>query len=899
MQEQLPTGTVTFLFTDIEGSTKLWEYHSREMQGALARHDFLLRQAIENYGGSVFKTVGDSFWSVFTTPADALNAALAAQHALLAEDWGDEICSIKARMALHSGAAEARAGDYFGQTLNRVARLLSAGHGGQTLLSLAACELVRDELPPGVELRDMGERRLKDLIRPEHVFQVVAPGLPNEFPPLRTLDNRPTNLPAQATSVIGRDQEVAAVCELVRRPNVRLLTLSGPGGTGKTRLALQAAADLLDDFENGVFFVALAPIGDAALVTSTIAQTLGVKEISGQSQAVSLKNWLRDKQLLLVLDNFEQVVAAAPQVADLLAAVPSLKIVVTSRAVLRVYGEQEFQVPPLSVPDLKRLPRFETLSQYAAVALFIQRAQAVKPNFSVNNENAPAIAEICTRLDGLPLAIELAAARIKVLTPQLLLERLGNRLKLLTREGGRDLPLRQQTLRNAIAWSYDLLDEDEKKLFARLAVFVGGATLAAAEAVVSTDEADPLDNEVLDGIMSLLDKSLLKQVEGVNNEPRFVMLETIREFALERLTESNENTILRDSHANFFLTVALEAQPKITGPEQEMWLNKLEQEHDNFRAAMRASLESGAIERGLRQAAALWWFWYSHGHLSEGRRWLIEALQKADSSSAVTLPASSFLEARAEALRCAGAMTRWQGQYEQAISIIEESVTIWRKLGKKAGLARALNSLGAANYDHGNYERAKVCNEESLLYYLETGNMLGVGIALTTLGDVAVAQRDYDKAIATYQRSLAMKRQSEDKLGIAFSLMGLGRAARYQGNFEDAIGYYQESLHTRQTIGDKLGIAECLEGLASSERGLGHNIKAARLFGASEALRELIGAPLPLADRTEYNRNLAAMSTLLDESVSIASWAEGRAMSLEQAIEYALEDSRQASVVGP
>jgi tetratricopeptide (TPR) repeat protein len=363
------------------------------------------------------------------------------------------------------------------------------------------------------------------------------------------------------------------------------------------------------------------------------------------------------------------------------------------------------------------------------------------------------------------------------------------------------------------------------------------------------------------------------------------------------LSESNEAAALREAHANFFLKLALEAQPKITGPDQELWLNKLELEHDNFRAAIRVSLEGEAIERGLRHAAALWWFWYSHGHLTEGRRWLMEALSKI-ASSAFILPTSSFLEARAEALRCAGAMTRWQGHYEQAIEIIEESVAIWRKLGQKPGLARALNSLGAANYDHGNFERAKICDEESLLYYLETGNTLGIGIALTTLGDVAVAQRDYDKAIAIYQRSLAMKREAEDKLGIAFSLMGLGRAARYQGKYEDAIDYYQESLRTRQTIGDKLGIAECLEGLASSERGLGNNIKAAQLFGASEALRELIGAPLPLADRTEYNRNLAAMSTLLDEGVSIAAWAEGQAMSLEQAIEYALEHSRQGIGVG-
>ncbi len=504
----LPTGTVTFLFTDIEGSTTRWEHQRAAMQAALARHDDILRAAIEAHEGHVFKTVGDAFYAVFTSAPDALEAALAAQSPLQAEAWSEDVDTLRVRMALHTGTVQQRDGDYFGPPLNRVARLLSAGHGGQVLLSHVTRELVRDYLPPGAELRDLGEHRLKDLIRPEHVFQLVAPDLPADFQPLRTLDNRPNNLPLQLTPFIGRERELEVVRERLAQPDMRLLTLSGPGGTGKTRLGLQVAADLLDTFPDGVWFVNLAPISDPALVMPTIAATLGIAEVAGQSLLDTLKWYLRDKQMLLVLDNFEQVLPAAPVVNDLLAAAPGLKVLVTSRALLGIYGEHDVAVPPLALPDLRRLPPLERLSQYEAVRLFIERAQAAKSDFAITGENAPAVAEICVRLDGLPLAIELAAARIRLLPPQALLQRLSSRLKLLT-GGRRDLPARHQTLRGAIEWSYSLLDPVEQTLFARLAVFVGGRTLEAVEAVCNAD--GDLEVDVLDGLASLVDKSLVRQ----------------------------------------------------------------------------------------------------------------------------------------------------------------------------------------------------------------------------------------------------------------------------------------------------------------------------------------------------------------------------------------------------
>ncbi len=508
--------------------------------------------------------------------------------------------------------------DYLGLPLSRVARLLAAGHGGQILLSLAMAELVREQLPPDAELYNLGDHQLKDLTYSERIFQLVTHDLRADFPPLRTLDQHQTNLPLQPTALIGREHEVAQVCALLRGSDTRLLTLTGPGGTGKTRLALQVAAEFLDSFADGVYFVALAPIRDPALVIETIAATLGVKEGGDQPLLTLLKRHVREKQILLVLDNFEQVSDAAPLVAELLEAAPRLKALVTSRACLQIYGEAEFPVPPLALPDPRRLPPLERLTQYEAARLFIERARAVKPDFAISDENAPAVAEICVRLDGLPLAIELAAVRIKVLTPAALLARLSRRLHVLT-GGARNLPARQQTLRDAIAWSHELLPEVEQALFARLAVFVGGCTLEAVEAVCKAD--DDLVSDPLDTIQALVNNSLVRQEVRGNAEPRLHMLETIREYALEQLVARAEEAMLRSAHASYYLNLAQAAQPLLDTDQQEAWLDRLDAEHDNLRAALTWALERGDSILAMRLSTALWRFWEMRGYFTEGRRW--------------------------------------------------------------------------------------------------------------------------------------------------------------------------------------------------------------------------------------------------------------------------------------
>ncbi len=499
----LPTGTVTFLFTDIEGSTQLWEQHPTAMQAALAQHDAILRQAIEANGGYVFKTVGDAFCAAFPTAPEALNAALETQRALNKTSEvleTSEVWPLRVRVGLHTGAAEERDHDYFGPTLNRVARMFSAGHGGQTILSLATYELVRDHLPSGAALRDLGEHRLKDLTRPEHIFQLLAPDLPADFPPLKTLDAWPNNLPVQLTSFVGREKEMAEIKQQLAplvpsgrggggEGRVRLLTLTGPGGTGKTRLSLQTAADLLDAFANGVWLVELAPLADPALVPQTVATALGVREQQGRPVQATLTDYLREKKLLLILDNCEHLVEACASLADaLLHACPGLKILASSREALGIAGEAPYRVPSLAIPDPRHLPPLETLTQYEAVRLFIERATTALPAFTVTNDNAPALAQICHRLDGIPLALELAAARVKLLRVEQIAARLDDRFRLLTGGSRTALP-RQQTLRALIDWSYDLLSEPERALLQRLAVFAGGWTLEAAEAVCSEQKA--------------------------------------------------------------------------------------------------------------------------------------------------------------------------------------------------------------------------------------------------------------------------------------------------------------------------------------------------------------------------------------------------------------------------
>jgi len=919
----LPQGTITFLFSDIAGSTRLWEQHPRAMPAALARHDALLHESIAAHGGVVFKTVGDSLLAAFAQAPAALAAALAAQQAFVTESWALPE-PLRVRMALHTGSAEVRGGDYFGPALNRAARLLDAGHGGQVLLSLATEQLVREQLPPDAALRDLGTHRLKDLGLPEQIFQLVTPDLPATFPTLNALDSRRTNLPAQPTPLIGREEEIAAVGALLRRASVRLVTLTGPGGVGKTRLALQVAAELIEDFTHGVYFVDLAPIRDPHLVTTAIASTLGVREAGGQPLQERLKDYLGDKQILLLLDNFEQVIDAAPLVADLLATASQLKVLATSRETLHLRGEKEVAVLPLPLPDPTHLPPLERLSQYAAVVLFIQRASDAQPHFQVTNATAPVVAEICVRLDGLPLAIELAAARLKLFPPEGLLARLSSRLALLT-GGPRDLPARQQTLRHTIAWSYDLLTEAEQILFRRLGVFVGGCTVEAAEAVCV--KPTHVEMDVLDGLAALVNQSLLRQTEGLPSEPRFTVLETIREYALERLQASGEAETVRRNHAAYYLALAEAGEASANAmPSTELaWFNRLETEHDNMRAALVWSQQTtGSAELGLCLAWALRWFWFNGGYWSEARGWLEGVLAHAEGMS--------HPYARAKVLHGLGHLLALQGDYAAGQAQLAQSLMLFQELGATQEVAWVLTRLGWLAREHGDTTTARLRLEESLALYRELGNKAGIAWGLVTLGEVAVMQEDAEWATALLAESLALFREQEDRLGIGWALNHLGHVAQLQGKHAHATqlheeslalfrGYgaqnlgiasafqslgevalahgdpvhatarYAESLALFRDLGDKGGMAWCLAGLGSVAALGGQLERAARLWGAAEAQREAIGARPAPAARLTYERALATARAQLGEAAFSAAWAAGQAMPLEQAMTEALGEA--------
>jgi predicted ATPase/class 3 adenylate cyclase/Tfp pilus assembly protein PilF len=911
------------LFTDIEGSTKMWERSPHAMQRALSRHDDILRKAIEERGGYVFKTVGDAFCCAFPTAPDALEAALETQRTLKGEEW-EGTGPLRVRMALHTGVAEEKDGDYFGPPVNRVARLLSAAHGGQVLLSLPAQELVRDQLPGGTSLKDLGAHRLKDLFRPERVFQLLARELPSEFPPLRTLEDYRNNLPLQPTPLIGREKEVAEVCEQLSRPEVRLLTLTGAGGTGKTRLGLQAAAELTDEFEEGVFFVSLAAISDPQLVVGAVAGTLGVKEAGGQPLLESLKYYLDEKYILLMVDNFEQVLEAAPMVAELLSAAPNLNVLATSRIPLRLYGEHEYSVPPLALPDRERPPSVERLTHYEAVRLFVERAQAAKADFSVTNDNAPAVAEICYRLDGLPLAIELAAARIKVLSPQKMLDRLGNRLKLLT-GGARDLPERQRTLRSTIEWSYGLLEEDEKALFIRLSVFAGGRALEAIEAVCDVEGDLPID--VLDGLSSLVDKSLLKQEEGLGGELRFVMLETIHEFAREKLEQSGEAEEIKRQHAEFFVALAEEADPAVEGAQQPVWVERLEEEHDNMRSALSWSLEQDQdSELGLRLAAALGWFWYLRGYLSEGRRWLEETLAKSDRTSKAVRARALYMltwlafnlgdferavgageeglglegvelfrtgsgdSAAADLRRALAMVVVNRGEFERATELLEESLALSQEAGSVRGAAISHWGLAVRCIMGGDFGRATELLEEALTLSRESGDPWVISGILTHLGETFLLQGDLERATAANEEAVAMLREQKHSAFLADALDNRGWVALLRGDPDQAKALYTESLRLRREVGEKLMIGNSLKALASAAAARGEAERTAKLFGAVEMLDEVMGGSQATEDDTLHGPYLAAARSQLDEAAWQEAWAEGRAMTLDKAISYALEE---------
>jgi predicted ATPase/class 3 adenylate cyclase len=871
----LPTGTVTFLFTDIQGSTRMAQGLGERWPAVLTRHFRLVGSAVAGQDGVVFGTEGDAVFAVFATAPRAVAAAVAAQRLLADEPW-DGGAQVLVRMGLHSGEGSVSGESYVGIDVHRVARIANAGHGGQVLVSGTTRMLAESALPDGATLRDLGEFRLKDLSRPEQLAMLVIHGLPDEFPPLRTLDAVPNNLPTQLTTFLGRQQELAEAAALL--DGARLLTLTGPGGTGKTRFALQLAADATERYRDGVYFVPLGTIGEAALVLPTIAQALGMPDPGGGALD-RLAEQLAGKVLLLVLDNFEQVIDAAPQIGELLSRLPDARVLATSRSPLRVYGEQEFPVPPLALPDPRHLPDLETLGQFASVALFVERAMAVRPGFAVDPTNAPAIAEICVRLDGLPLAIELAAARVRVLSPPAILSRLGDRLSLLA-GGSSNLPERQQTLRGAIDWSHDLLELGDRVAFARLSVFSGGSDLAAVESVALPDwpaDAGPAP-EALDAVTSLLDKSLLRHELSPTDEPRFQMLESIRAYALERLDELEAGAETRRRHADYYLALAEAQAAHFFGRDQRAALDTLEREHDNLRSATALAIDQGDAGRAMRLLSAMWRFWQMRGYLPEGRG-------KAD--RILALPGGRPQD-RLKALDAAGGIAYWQGDFPSSRVWYQAQGHLAEELDDAHGVAEArYNEAFTYAFDRGvrTQEKGRALASDALERFRKLGDRRGEGKALWGVVNSYVFSEDRAPAAALVEESITIARELDDRFQLGWALFTKGLIAALSDNVELARSSYEEALGIFRETDDISGYALVLDGFASLEWSRGDRERAMRIAGAVAAVQDVAGVGL-----AEINRQQAQFfpDANLGDPVLAEAHAQGGRMTVEQAIELAL-----------
>jgi predicted ATPase len=695
--------------------------------------------------------------------------------------------------------------------------------------------------------------------------------------------------------LIGRDHEATSVVRLLLSEQVHLLTLTGPGGVGKTRLALEVAGRSRNAFANGVAFVPLAPLRDAALFPSVLAQTLGIKEVAGEAPRQTLVQHLRDRQMLLVLDNFEHLPTAAPVVAALVGACPKLTALVTSRAPLHLSGEHQFPVPTLPLPDVASQSPARVLKQSTpALELFRQRAQAVMPTFELTDTNAATVARICRRLDGLPLAIELAAARVKLFPPQALLARLDRGLHLLA-GGARDLPERQQTLRDTVAWSYDLLNPAEQALFRRLAVFAGGCTLEAVEDVCGSEAEEQVESSVLEALASLVDNSLLVSLSGSSTfqeedeEPRFTMLETIREYALERLEASGEVEEAQRKHAHYYLALAEPAQPQASGRwnEGEWWwgFTRIEREHDNLRAALGWTVRNREVETGARLAIALWWFWLERGYLSDGRRWMAALLapDRVEGQSGETPHALPALT-KAYLLHVAGVLASAQGDYDHAAALYEEAMSVYREMGHNKGVGASLRALGIVAYERGDYDRAVRLHQQALALNREFGTTFGIAWSLRALADAVREQGDLSRARMLLEESLALSRDKEHAWNIARTLASLGSVECEVGEHAQASRLYEESLELARRMGVNHTILPCLEGVARVAVAQGRMERAARLWGAAAALREDMGWPLPPAKRVEHDSAVAAAREALGEVVFAGAWARGHALPLDEAI---------------
>lgn len=858
----LPTGTVTFLFTDIEGSTRLLRDTGEQFNDLLAAHSQIMREAIAAGGGVEVRTEGDAFFVAYSEPLGALITTVHAQRGLAGHPWPPGV-DLRVRMGMHTGSGVRGGDDYVGIDVHRAARIASAAHGGQVVASHSTARLIEHDLPSDVTLRDLGDHRLKDIEHPERIFQVDISGLSSEFPPLSTLEV-PTNLPADLTDFVGREKELTQAVGLLGR--ARLLTLTGPGGAGKTRLALRTAGEAREAFGDGVFFVGMEEITEATDMAGAISDAIGAPPASGQDQRDRLTSHVGTNRMLIVLDNLEQIDDPGSVVGGLLGACPNVKVLATSRVPLRVSGEQEMPVPMMAVPEADgRTP--EALMEFDSVALFARRASAVRPDFEVNADNAQAVAALCARLDGLPLAIEIAAARVKLLPPTSILERLDN---VLDTVGSRDVPARQRTLRGAIAWSHDLLDAPIRLLFERLSVFAGGAWLPELESVAADADMDPLE-----GISQLVDHSLLSQ-SIVLGEPRFRMLETIREFAVEQLAGSGEADRARARHAEAYLALAERVHPELTGPEWDTWIDRLTLDRHNFEAALDWSIGSAETETAQRLCASLWRFWQMRGHMAE-------ALPRIEAAIAMSASPS---EARARAVEAAGGVAYWLGDMERTRGHYEDALQYWRDVGDDLETANALHNLSyPVGFGEGAHAAIPLL-QEALAVYERLGDRLGMGRSNRMLG-IMEATRGNPAAWGEYaRRSLEYFDAEREPFDVGWALMSVAGAAYLEGDIDTSESALRRGLELFKRAGDVSALIIFLTGFAHLATARGERDRAARLAGAVARVEEETGAKAMTGSLANKWLDVEVLQSLREEHPTL--FDEGRSLTPDEAVAYAL-----------
>ncbi len=873
---QPPTGTVTFLFTDIEGSSRLWERFPVDMGPALARHDALLRSEIESHDGFVFKTVGDAFCAAFATPEQGLDAALGAQKKLFAEDWG-LVGPLRVRMGLHTGPAEFRDNDYFGGTLNRAARISSAGHGGQVLCSQMIADLLREQMPEAGFV-PLGDFRLRNLNRTERIYQVNVSGLPVSFPPLRSQQNLPHNLPIPQTSFVGRTGELEQVKELLGK--TRVLTLLGTGGTGKTRLAIEVGRELLDDYPDGVWLVELALLEKDAPLSDAVAASLGIREEPGRALCETLSSFLCGRKILLILDNCEHLMESVTrETSALLSCCKNLHVLATSRQALHISGEITFPLRPLEAFDVWHRPKdspvtAEGIAGFDAVKLFVERAQAVLPGFRLTDENAADIARICWRLDGIPLALELAAARLRVLTPAQIAERLNDQFRLL--KGHSVLP-HQQTLRALIDWSYDLLTPPEKLLFHRLGIFVGGRTIEAVEAVCTGDSVE----DVLDLIQQLADKSLLFIEQDPVSGPRYTLLESVWQYAREKLKESGEMEILQEKHLAYYLEVVEEADPHLSGPDPARFLKKLSSDNLNLRYALEWAAERpGGAEPGLRLLSGLGRYWEICGNLEEAGRHCQAVLARPD--------CGAFPHWHAHALTAAGRIAWARDRYAEGRLFFEKGIALFEEQGNDEMTGFACGSEGFLVFSQGDRDLARQFFEKTRELGERTSSRKLQALAISGEGSIAAGDGHLEHAFELKRRALQLFRETGDRWIVGYSLWSFAHVALDLGRPQPAREALVEWAQIARELGNRWALPFIVQHLANTARLEGKPDLAARLFGAAEQQREKNGFRLSAPEQLSYEASLKALQALLAPEILLTLWTAGRHLRPETAMELAL-----------